>query len=143
MRSLLFWDFPRRRLVICYRRLGTSYPSQLQGAGCPCFLLRRVKIYAEYNSRIVNTAYSKRPVFESQPTDFIPETVLSFRRLHQQVQIPASALCSDHRLFRILRGVSFVRPAYLSTSLYLVISFGNLKSLVVPIHFIQLSILHF
>jgi len=33
MRSLLFCDITRRRLVVNYRRFGTTYPSHLQGSG--------------------------------------------------------------------------------------------------------------
>jgi hypothetical protein len=32
MRSSLFWDVTQRRLVVSYRRFGTSYRSQLQGS---------------------------------------------------------------------------------------------------------------
>ena len=32
MRSLLFWDVTQRRLVIIYRRFGTTYLSRLQGS---------------------------------------------------------------------------------------------------------------
>jgi hypothetical protein len=31
MRSALFWDITRRRVVIVYRRFGTKYRSHLQG----------------------------------------------------------------------------------------------------------------
>jgi hypothetical protein len=35
MRSTLFWDVTRRRVVILYRRFGTMYQSHLQGSGSP------------------------------------------------------------------------------------------------------------
>jgi hypothetical protein len=35
MRSALFWDITQRRVVIPYRRLGTTYRSHLQGSRSP------------------------------------------------------------------------------------------------------------
>ena len=35
MRSLLFWDFTQRRLVVGYRRFGTTYRFHLQGSSSP------------------------------------------------------------------------------------------------------------
>ena len=32
MRTALIWDFTKRRMVFCYRRFGTTYRSQIQGA---------------------------------------------------------------------------------------------------------------
>jgi hypothetical protein len=40
MRSALFWDITRRRVVIVYRRFGTTYRSHLQGSGIPLATLR-------------------------------------------------------------------------------------------------------
>jgi hypothetical protein len=39
MRSALFWDITRRRVVIVYRRFGTTYRSHLQGSGSPILIL--------------------------------------------------------------------------------------------------------
>jgi hypothetical protein len=33
MRSSPLWDLTQRRLVVIYRRFGTTYPSHLQGSG--------------------------------------------------------------------------------------------------------------
>jgi len=35
LRSSLFWDATQRRLVVTYRRFGTTYRSHLQGSGSP------------------------------------------------------------------------------------------------------------
>jgi hypothetical protein len=35
IRSALFWDITQRRVVIVYRRFGTTYPSHLQGSRSP------------------------------------------------------------------------------------------------------------
>jgi hypothetical protein len=35
LRSALFWDITRHRVVIVYRRFGTTYQSHLQGLGTP------------------------------------------------------------------------------------------------------------
>jgi hypothetical protein len=32
LRYALFWNFIQRRIVICYRRFGTTYRSHLQGS---------------------------------------------------------------------------------------------------------------
>ena len=32
LRSALFWDFMQHRMVVCYRRFGTTYRSHLQGS---------------------------------------------------------------------------------------------------------------
>jgi hypothetical protein len=35
MQPLLFWDVTQRRLVVCYRRFGTTCPSHIQGSRSP------------------------------------------------------------------------------------------------------------
>jgi len=45
MRYLLFWDVTHRRLVVSYRRFGTTYGSYVQGPSCQessCWTLRNI-----------------------------------------------------------------------------------------------------
>jgi hypothetical protein len=50
VRSALFWDITQCRVVILYRRFGTTYPSHLKGSGSP----RRKKRIQKYHSTLSN-----------------------------------------------------------------------------------------
>jgi len=51
MRSALFWDLTKRRIVVSYRWYGTTYRSQLQGSSIPRKMSRLLR-YASYLSAL-------------------------------------------------------------------------------------------
>jgi hypothetical protein len=74
MRSVLFWALTQRRVVILYRRFGTTYRSHLKGSRSPMKLLRwtswPLKIgpircpeasVKDYHSTLRNTPEERRP----------------------------------------------------------------------------------
>ena len=64
LRSALFWDITKRRVVILYRRFGTTYRSHLQGSRSTIFLLGPISCsetsVQNYYSTLCNIAGQRR-----------------------------------------------------------------------------------
>jgi hypothetical protein len=70
MRTALFWDITRHRVVIIYRRFGTTYRTHLQGSRCPMTITTLHHVIPQKCADLINIAakawnqYKKKTYFK-------------------------------------------------------------------------------